>query len=299
MASLPVRKIKEALRLRESGLTTGEVGGSIGVGRTSVGSYVGRAEWAVLSWPLPDGPTDAESEARLFPAPPPDAATVYARPNRAEVHREPRRPGMTLSLLCSVRQESCHFGLVHAARCSWPAMTPARAPPPWLPCSGRSSQGLDGSPLESRCRRAGAEERPARRHDGRVARRCPRLHAFPQGALGGDQRANPLERVNKEIKRRSDVVGIFPNDAAFIGLGGALMIETNDECAVSRRYMGSESLARITDAQNVRLPAVATLPVRASPKAGAPTPLRSTRPLAQTCGPRRRCGENLGARHAR
>lgn len=69
---------------------------------------------------------------------------------------------------------------------------------------------------------------------------------------------NLLECVNKEIKRRSDVVGIFPNDAAIIRLVGALMIETNDEWAVARRYMGLESLARITDTHNVRLPAVAS-----------------------------------------
>jgi transposase-like protein len=79
----------------------------------------------------------------------------------------------------------------------------------------------------------------------------PREH-WPQIAS-----TNPLERVNKEIKRRSDVVGIFPNDAAIIRLVGALMIETNDEWAVARRYMGLESLARINDADHIRLPAVA------------------------------------------
>jgi len=78
----------------------------------------------------------------------------------------------------------------------------------------------------------------------------PREH-WPQIAS-----TNPLERVNKEIERRSDVVGIFPNDEAIIRLVGALMLETNDEWTVARRCMALESLARITDNPNLRLPAV-------------------------------------------
>jgi transposase-like protein len=60
------------------------------------------------------------------------------------------------------------------------------------------------------------------------------------------------------VKRRADVIGIFSNDEAIIRLVGALMLETNDEWAVARRYMSLETLARVTDNPNVRLPAVAT-----------------------------------------
>jgi transposase-like protein len=79
----------------------------------------------------------------------------------------------------------------------------------------------------------------------------PREH-WPQIAS-----TNPLERINKEIKRRSDVVGIFPNDEAVIRLVGALMLETNDEWAVARRYMSLEALARVLHTDAVRLPAMA------------------------------------------
>jgi putative transposase len=80
---------------------------------------------------------------------------------------------------------------------------------------------------------------------------------FPREHWAQIASTNPLERLNGEIKRRSDVVGIFPNDAAIIRLVGALMLETNDEWAVARRYMSLETLARLTHTDTVKLPAVA------------------------------------------
>jgi putative transposase len=81
--------------------------------------------------------------------------------------------------------------------------------------------------------------------------------AFPREHWPQIASTNPLERLNGEIKRRSDVIGIFPNDKAVVRLVGALMLEQNDEWAVCRRYMSLESLAALSDDLVLRLPAVA------------------------------------------
>jgi putative transposase len=97
-----------------------------------------------------------------------------------------------------------------------------------------------------------AELMDGSRDDVLVYMSFPREH-WPQIAS-----TNPLERLNGEVKRRSDVVGIFPNDRAVVRLIGALMLEQNDEWAVSRRYMSLESLSTLSDDPVLRLSAVAT-----------------------------------------
>ena len=80
--------------------------------------------------------------------------------------------------------------------------------------------------------------------------------SFPKAHRVQIHSTNPLERLNAEIKRRTDVVGIFPNDAAITRLAGALLLEQNDEWQLERRYMPLEGLQSLADNQSARLSAV-------------------------------------------
>jgi len=69
---------------------------------------------------------------------------------------------------------------------------------------------------------------------------------FPRAHWRKIASTNPLERINKEIKRRSNVVGIFPDDASVIRLVGAVLLDQHDDWAIAeRRYLSEESMALI------------------------------------------------------
>ena len=94
-----MRKIEDVLRLHARGLSTRRIALATGVGKTTVIEYLRRAGMAGVSWPLPEGLDEAALERRLFPPPPPSRDRQFAEPDWAVIHRELKRPGVTLALL--------------------------------------------------------------------------------------------------------------------------------------------------------------------------------------------------------
>ena len=96
---LPMRKISDVLRLSAAGMSKRQIAASLGVSATAARDCIGRAQRAGLTWPLPEGLTDEVLELRLYPPPTATAGDRRPRPIWAVVHRELRRPGVTLQLL--------------------------------------------------------------------------------------------------------------------------------------------------------------------------------------------------------
>lgn len=91
------------------------------------------------------------------------------------------------------------------------------------------------------CRSRGAARRRRRRR--------PRLLRVPRRALAQAQIDHPLERFNREIGRRTDVVGIFPDDASLIRLVSMLAIQANDEWLVGRSYISLGAMTTLYDSK--------------------------------------------------
>ena len=99
MKRLPMRKIRDVLRLSAEGLSTRQIAASLAIGRTTLRGYLDRADELGLSWPLPPGLSDTDLERQIYPRTARDVSNRATQPDWAQIHRELRRKGVTLSLL--------------------------------------------------------------------------------------------------------------------------------------------------------------------------------------------------------
>jgi transposase len=98
-ARLPMRKIRDVLRLRACGMSKRQIAASLSIGQTAAGDCIRRARRAGLSWPLPEDLSDEALERLVYPSPPVIAHDRRPQPDWPTIHRELRRPGVTLQLL--------------------------------------------------------------------------------------------------------------------------------------------------------------------------------------------------------
>ena len=96
---LPMRKIRDVLRLSAAGLSKRQIAASLGIGPTAAGACLRRAREAGVGWPLPDDLDDAALERRLYPVPTTTAKDWRSLPDWPAIHRELRRKGVTLQLV--------------------------------------------------------------------------------------------------------------------------------------------------------------------------------------------------------
>ena len=86
------------------------------------------------------------------------------------------------------------------------------------------------------------------------------FYSFPTDHQRKLRSTNPLERVNREIGRRTDVVGIFPNDRALVRLAASVVIEQNDEWLVGRRYLSAHSMEPLLEEEKKQNPLAEEVP---------------------------------------
>ena len=233
-----------------------------------------------------------------------------ARDRPARGDRPRRRRGRVRGVLARVPARRCgprprrrapgdlrpHEGLKNAIarvlRCPWQRCTVhflrdmlghcRRDQRGWSPprCARSSTPTTATRRASASARSSSACSRSRRRSPAARGRRGgpARLLRFPREHWTKLRTTNPLERVNSEIGRRTDVVGIFPNDAAVIRLAGMLLIEQNDEWLVARRYLSVESMALILD----RRPTPATSPRDGPPCRLTDRPRRAARACSRS-----------------
>ena len=118
-ARLPMRKIRDVLRLRAAGMSSRNIALSLSIGATTVVDFLQRARAAEVCWPLPEDMTDEALEVRLFPAST-ALAEIKARrpqPDWRTIHRELRRKGVTLQLLWEEHRAACPDGYGYSRFC--------------------------------------------------------------------------------------------------------------------------------------------------------------------------------------
>ncbi|MFC7704541.1 transposase [Plastorhodobacter daqingensis] len=112
--------------------------------------------------------------------------------------------------------------------------------------------------LEQAVRTAAPASAQACRLHGHQRHNLPAFLSFPRQHRTRLHSTNPIERLNKEVKRRADVVGIFPNEASIMRLIGAVLSEENDEGQTSSRYAIIEALAQIAREKIDPIPSITT-----------------------------------------
>jgi len=114
---LPMRKIRDVLRLRADGLSKRKIAASLSIGVTTAGEIIRRVRRAGLSWPLPEKLSDEAIERLVYPPTPVTAKDRRPQPEWAAVHRELRRPGVTLQLTWEEYREAHPDGYGYSRYC--------------------------------------------------------------------------------------------------------------------------------------------------------------------------------------
>jgi transposase len=133
-ARLSMRKIRDVLRLGAGGMSKREIAASLSVGATAAGECLRRARRAGLTWPLPENMNDEVLERLLYPSPQATATDRRPQPDWPAIHRELRRPGVTLALLWEEHRSTHPDGYGYSRFCDLYRVWEARLSPTMRQC---------------------------------------------------------------------------------------------------------------------------------------------------------------------